>query len=114
MVMPRAGSSSAIRPGAVGGESRRRCRPVRHRWARFQAPMIPFEMVVRDKLVHGSPKMALAQRDDPIEAFFFDWSNESLGVRVGVDYQVHRRRAVRPKPFVSRIPSIRCMAASSH
>jgi len=34
--------------------------------------MIPFEMVVRDKLVHGSPKMALAQRDDPIEAFFFD------------------------------------------
>ena len=34
--------------------------------------MIPFEMVVLDKLVHRSTKMALPQRDDPVEAFFFD------------------------------------------
>ncbi len=39
--------------------------------------MIPFAMVVRHKLVHRAPKMTLAQRNDPIEAFFFDRSNET-------------------------------------
>jgi hypothetical protein len=34
--------------------------------------MIPFVMVVRHKLVHRAPKMTLAQRNDPVEAFFLD------------------------------------------
>jgi hypothetical protein len=32
--------------------------------------MIPFEMVVLYKLVHRTPKMALAEWNDPIEALF--------------------------------------------
>jgi hypothetical protein len=34
--------------------------------------MIPFEMVMRHTLVHRASEMSLAQRDDPIPAFFFD------------------------------------------
>ena len=52
--------------------------------------MIPLEMVVRDKLVHRAPKMAIAQRNDPIEAFLFDRSNESLGVRIRLSRRLHR------------------------
>jgi hypothetical protein len=34
--------------------------------------MIPFEMVVRDVVTYGSPKMTLAQRTIRLKAFFFD------------------------------------------
>jgi len=71
--------------------------------------MIPLEMVVRDKLVHRAPKMAIAQRNDPIEAFLFDRSNESLGVRIRLSLRLHRSGPVSHKPFASRTPSIRCM-----
>jgi hypothetical protein len=52
--------------------------------------MIPFEMVVLYKLVHRTPKMALAQWNDPIEAFFFDRSHKSLGVRIRVWCPIRR------------------------
>jgi len=41
MVMPHARSNSAIRPGAVGGESHQQCGPTRHRWARSRARSVP-------------------------------------------------------------------------
>jgi len=50
--------------------------------------MIPFEMAMRDKLAHRASEMSLAQRDDPIEAFFFDRSHKSLGVRIRVTARV--------------------------
>src|SRR5262249_24811562 len=52
--------------------------------------MIPFEMVVLYKLAHRTPKMALAQWNDPIEAFFFDRSHKSLGVRIRVWCPIRR------------------------
>ena len=53
MIMPRARSNSAIRQGAVGGESAPPVRPLRAGDERVPEPlMIPFEMVVRDILVH--------------------------------------------------------------
>jgi hypothetical protein len=81
--------------------------------------MIPFEMVMR---VHRVSEMSLAQRDDPIEAFFFDRSHKSLGVRFRVwcpirrlddaDPGVLQNLADRPAPF--RIPAqIRMRQVSS-
>jgi hypothetical protein len=40
--------------------------------------MIPFEMVVLDNNMHGSTKMTLPQRNDPVETFFLiDRTNRS-------------------------------------
>ncbi len=44
---------------------------------------------VRDVFMHGPPKMALAQRNDPVEAFFLDGSHKPFGVGIRV------RRAIR-------------------
>jgi hypothetical protein len=49
-----------------------------------------------------------------VEALAADGANDALDVRVGVSRQLHRRRAVRRKPFELRIPSIRCVGASSN
>ena len=43
-----------------------------------------------------------------------DRREEALHDGIGVSRQLHRRRAVRPKSFASRIPSTPCMAASSN
>src|SRR5687767_6954575 len=39
--------------------------------------VIPFAVVMLDECRHGSPEMPLADRNQPIEAFFFDRSYES-------------------------------------
>ena len=46
--------------------------------------MIPFAVVMFDEFRHGSPEMPLADRNQPIEAFFFDRSHEPFGVRVRI------------------------------
>ena len=72
--------------------------------------MIPFEMVVLDKLVYRSPRVVLTQRNDSVEAFFFDRSNEPFSIRVGVSSRLHRLRAVRDKLSGLPIPTIHCVA----
>ena len=54
--------------------------------------MIPFEMVVLDKLMHGSTKMALSQRNDPVEAFFLNRPHKPFGVHIGVSQRLRRAR----------------------
>jgi hypothetical protein len=53
--------------------------------------MIPFAMIVGDKLRGGSSKMALAQRDQPIETFLFNRADEALCMRVRVRRPIPRR-----------------------
>ncbi len=71
-----------------------------------QPLMIAFLMIVDDVLGHGLLEVTLAEGNDAIETFMFDGANEALGMGIGVSRQLHRRRAVRRKPFASRIPSI--------
>jgi hypothetical protein len=69
-------------------------------------------MEVLNELAYRSPKMALAQRNDPIKAFLFDRSHKSFGVRTRVrrltrrlhdaDTGVLQNLVDRPAPF--RIP----------
>jgi hypothetical protein len=75
--------------------------------------MVPFTVVVRHEVRNRAAKMTLTQRDHAVEAFLLDRPNEPLGVRVGVSGQLHRRRAVRRKPFELSILSIRCTAGRS-
>ena len=46
--------------------------------------VIPFAVVMLDEFRHGSPEMPLADRNQPIKAFFFDRSHEPFGVRVRI------------------------------
>jgi hypothetical protein len=41
-------------------------------------------MIVRHELCDGSSKVALADRDDPIETFLFDGSHEAFGVGIRI------------------------------
>jgi len=46
--------------------------------------MIPLAMVVLDVFGDRAPEMALAERDDPIEAFLLDRPHETFGVGIRV------------------------------
>jgi len=59
-------------------------------------------------------EVSRVQNQQPIEALRTSGPDESFGDPIGVSRQLHRRRAVRPKSFASRIPSTPCMAASSN
>ena len=67
--------------------------------------------VVRDIRVQEAAQPALIPDDDMVEAFAANGSDQSLGVRVGVSCRMHRQQTMRHKPFTSRIPSIRGVAA---
>jgi hypothetical protein len=47
--------------------------------------MIPFEMVVLDKLVYRSPKMALTQRNDSASPIVSDQRTRAAGTRQSAD-----------------------------
>jgi hypothetical protein len=49
-----------------------------------EALMIALAMVVLDVLGDRAPEMALAERDDPIEAFLLDRPHEAFGVGIRV------------------------------
>jgi hypothetical protein len=49
-----------------------------------------------------------------VQTLAAEGADQSLHIRVGVSRQLHRRRAVRRKPFRLPIPSIRYMGASSN
>jgi hypothetical protein len=46
--------------------------------------MVPFVMVVRDILTNRSSQVALAQRNQPVQALELDGPNEAFGMRVPV------------------------------
>jgi hypothetical protein len=75
--------------------------------------MIPLSMVVHEKFAKRLSQVVLTQHDDPIQTLPFDRPHEPLRVRIGVSRQLHRRRAVRRKPFALPIPFIRSMAGPS-
>jgi len=86
----------------------------RHDQLIAEALMVAFAMIVLDELPDGSPERPFTDENHPIQTGFLDRPYEALRVCVGVGRQLHCRRAVRPKPFVSHTPSIRYMAASSN
>ena len=45
--------------------------------------VIPLSMVVLDVLVDDEAEVALAERNDPVEALFFDGPHEPLGIVIG-------------------------------
>ena len=63
--------------------------------------MIPFAMIVSDKLGDSLSKMALAERNQSIETLPFDRADEALGVAAN-DKQVSRLRV-----SLGRCPAIR-------
>jgi hypothetical protein len=46
--------------------------------------MIPFAVVVLDVLRDGRSEVPLAERNQPVQAFFFDGSHEPFGVGVRI------------------------------
>ena len=49
-----------------------------------EALMVPFSVVVGDVLRHRAPEMLLPDRNQPVEAFFFDRPHKALGVGVRI------------------------------
>ena len=70
-------------------------------------------IVVRDPLGQDRPQMSFMERNDVVETFSARRPDQALAERVGVSRQLHRRRAVRRKPFGLLIPSIRCVGGPS-
>jgi hypothetical protein len=56
----------------------------------------------------------LVPHDDMVQTLPPDRADHALNEWIGVSRQLHRRRAVRRKPFELPIPSIRYMGASSN
>jgi hypothetical protein len=49
-----------------------------------QSLMIPLAIIVSDKLPDSPPVMVLAKRDQAVQTFLFDRSDEPFGVGVGI------------------------------
>ena len=59
--------------------------------------MIPFPMIVGDELGDRPPEVALAERNHPVEALFFDRSHEALGVGIRVRGADGRQHDANPR-----------------
>ena len=68
-------------------------------------------MIVMHKLSDDSPEVPFAEGHDSREALGLGGPDKPLGKRVRLSSRLHRLRVIQPKPFTSRIPSIRCMGA---
>ena len=55
--------------------------------------------LIRDVILHEAAAVRSAHDDHEIEAFATNGSDEAFDVGVGMSRQLHRRRAVRCKPF---------------
>jgi hypothetical protein len=55
-----------------------------------QSLMIPFAVIVSDKLRDGASEVALAERDQAIETFLLDRADEAFSVSIGVSRRLHR------------------------
>jgi hypothetical protein len=72
--------------------------------------MCPRQMIVDGVTRQDSAQVPLAEDDQVVQTFPPDRPDQALRVRIGVSCRLHRQRAVRHKPFVLPIPSIRCTA----
>jgi hypothetical protein len=79
-----------------------------------QCEMWPRSQVVRDAVGEDALEPGDTEYDHGIEALTSDRANDALDVGVGASCRLHRLRAVRRKPFVSPIPSIRGVAGRSN
>ena len=52
--------------------------------------MIPFAMIMGDELSHRPSEMPLAQRNQPIETFFFDRPDKPFGMGVRIRCSIRR------------------------
>ena len=82
--------------------------------ARSQTRMRASVVVMSDPFREYAADVPLVERNHPIQTLTTNRADQPFAIRIGVGRQLHCRRAVRPKPFVSHTPSIRYMAASSN
>ena len=68
--------------------------------------VVSLTMVMLDVLVDDEAHMPLAERDDAMEALFFDRPDEPLGIGVVKSRQLQLMPTLRIELFASRIPSI--------
>jgi hypothetical protein len=78
-----------------------------------QPLVIALAMIMSDKFRDSASMMALTERNQTIQTFFFDRADEPFGMGIRVSRALHRQRAVRHKPFASPIPFIRSVAGRS-
>lgn len=84
-------------------------------WRVFvERKMGPGSQVILCVGVQHVPQPAGIDHQDVVETFAPNRSDQALRIGVGVSRQLHRRRAVRRKPFELHIPSIRYMGTSSN
>ena len=69
----------------------------------------PF-VIVNKVALQVAAQRALVPDDDMIEALAPEGADHAFNELIGVSSQLHHQRAVRHKPFVLPIPSIRCVA----
>jgi hypothetical protein len=100
------GEAMAVRPQLA---------EVRHRIGnpRSQAGVGTTPIVVGHPFTKDPSEMSLVDGDEPVETLAAHRTDQSFTEGVGVSRQLHRRQAVRPKPFELLIPSIRCVAGRS-
>ena len=55
-----------------------------------QSLVIPFVMIVLDELRDDAPEVSLPDRNDPVETFFLNRADESLGVGIRVGSTIRR------------------------
>jgi len=85
----------------------------RHRGVLVERQVGPEPVIVGDVLAEVATKRTLVPDDHMVEAFAPEGTDQAFDERIGVSRQLHRRGAVRPRPFESPIPFIRWADASS-
>ena len=75
-----------------------------------QPEMGPAPMVIVDIRRQDTTQVRCVDHDHMVQTLAAEGADQSLHIRVGVSGRLRRQRAVRHKPFVSPIPSIRCVA----
>ena len=82
-----------------------------------QPLMIPLAMIVGDKFGDGPSKMALAERNQPIETFLFDRADEAFGVGVRIRRPIRRLDDAEPgvlQARADRLTPLRVPVADQH
>jgi len=64
--------------------------------------MIALPMVMRDIIAYGASEVVFAERDDPIQALFFDRSHKALRVGVRVRRSIRGLHDPKPRVFEQR------------
>src|SRR5438552_1561173 len=83
----------------------------------LQAWMIPLAMIVRDEFRDRSSKMALADRNHPIEALLFDRSHEPFGIGIRIRRlmrRLHHADSGLAQPVAHRPAPLRVAVTDQH